>query len=348
MSRTVRQSKASLPGSFGSRGEPQLEEPVTHERPTVLYLGGFGRSGTTLLARSLGGLPGAVSVGELVHLWERGVRADERCGCGAPFSQCEFWREVGGKAFGGWSSLDIEHVVALKRRVDRNRFIPMLAAPSPPRRFRADLDEYADLLTKVYSAVREVSGAQVIVDSSKHPSTAFLLARVDAVDLRVVHVVRDSRGVAYSWLKQVRRPEATGAGAPALMPTYSPARSALLWDAHNALFSVLRTRPLPSTRVRYEDLLANTHGELGRVAAFAGLTRAELSAAHLGPGWVDLSVGHTVAGNPMRFRTGRLRLRADEQWREGLSRARQRQIAALTAPLRLSYGYRSSVRGGAQ
>ena len=41
----------------------------------VLFVGGLGRSGSTLLARMLGTIPGMVSVGELVHLWKRGPRA---------------------------------------------------------------------------------------------------------------------------------------------------------------------------------------------------------------------------------------------------------------------------------
>ena len=48
----------------------------------VLYIGGLGRSGTTLLERILGELPGACALGEVVHLWDRDVRADERCACG--------------------------------------------------------------------------------------------------------------------------------------------------------------------------------------------------------------------------------------------------------------------------
>src|SRR4029450_12109098 len=68
--------------------------PSGQPRPTVLYLGGLGRSGTTVLERVLGELPGVCSVGELVHLWRRGVLDDETCGCGSAFSACPFWSEV--------------------------------------------------------------------------------------------------------------------------------------------------------------------------------------------------------------------------------------------------------------
>jgi len=49
---------------------------------TVLFIGGLGRSGSTLLDRMLGRLDDVWSVGELVHLWERGLSQNNRCGCG--------------------------------------------------------------------------------------------------------------------------------------------------------------------------------------------------------------------------------------------------------------------------
>ena len=66
----------------------------------VLFIGGLGRSGSTLVDRVLGQTPGVCSVGELVFLWERGLLANERCGCGEPFDGCPFWKEVGVRAFG--------------------------------------------------------------------------------------------------------------------------------------------------------------------------------------------------------------------------------------------------------
>ena len=82
---------------------------------TVLYVGGLGRSGSTLLDRMLGRLDDVWSVGELVHLWERGLKENNRCGCGRCFADCPFWRRVGEVAFGGWDTLDADEVLALRR-----------------------------------------------------------------------------------------------------------------------------------------------------------------------------------------------------------------------------------------
>ena len=93
---------STSPGNL-SRPSSGQQSP---DRPRVLYLGGLGRSGTTVLERVLGELPGTCSVGELVHLWRRGVLDDETCGCGEPFSRCPFWSEVLRDAFGRITEYD--------------------------------------------------------------------------------------------------------------------------------------------------------------------------------------------------------------------------------------------------
>jgi hypothetical protein len=95
----------------------------------VLYVGGWGRSGSTLLSHMLGHLDGHVAVGELRYVWQGGVAGNELCGCGKPFGQCEFWQAVGQRAFGGWDSVDVGEVLELEAAVLRHRNVPALAAP---------------------------------------------------------------------------------------------------------------------------------------------------------------------------------------------------------------------------
>lgn len=90
----------------------------------VLFVGGLGRSGSTLLELILAQHPDVCAVGEVVHLWERALGGDERCGCGERFTACDFWQRVGEHAFGGWSAVDRDDVLALKATVDRTRHIP--------------------------------------------------------------------------------------------------------------------------------------------------------------------------------------------------------------------------------
>ncbi len=77
----------------------------------------------------------------------------------------------------------------------------------------------------------------------------------------------------------------------------------------------------------------------GGIAGFADLPVSADDLRFLGAGHADLTTSHTVAGNPMRFRTGRIELRRDDAWRQQLPRRQQRVISALTAPLLARYGY---------
>jgi hypothetical protein len=303
----------------------------------VLYIGGFGRSGSTLVERILGQLPGFCSSGEVVFLWQRGLIDGQLCGCGTPVPECDFWSRVGKTAFGGWDQIDASEMLALQKQVDRNRYIPSMVAPKLRPGAQADLDRYTEVLSKLYRAIGEVAGAKVVIDASKHASTAFLLRRVPGIDLRVVHLVRDSRGVAYSWTKEVKKPEVTGDDA--FMPQYSPSSSGRQWVAYNLMFDALGV--LDRTMLlRYEALMANPREGLERILAHAGEPVTPDSFNFLGDGWVDLGVDHTVAGNPMRFHQGRLDLRMDDAWRTKLAAKDRKIVSALTGPLLLRYGYR--------
>jgi hypothetical protein len=55
--------------------------------------------------------------------------------------------------------------------------------------------------------------------------------------------------------------------------------------------------------------------------------------------WADLSVAHTVSGNPMRFKTGRTRICLDDEWRTAMATKDRLTVTGLTLPLLRHYGY---------
>lgn len=346
------------------------ETSLTSSR--VVFIGGSGRSGSTLIERLLGELPSVCNVGEVVHLWERGLLRGETCGCGTPFPACPFWARVGEVAFGGWDQLDVARFLEVKSSVDRNRHIFRLAASRRPgggsRRGQAERPGeasiggsaaawtsaepatvgglpsrarwYADTYARLYAAIAQVSGCQVVVDSSKHASLAFCLHLSADIDLRIVHVVRDSRAVAYSWTKRIRRPEAA-ADSDEFMPTFSPIRSAMLWNTLNLGFGLLSALGVPVRQIRYEDFVADPPVSLAELAEFACGPGdfTEVIAGFLARDQAKLGRSHTASGNPMRFATGSIAFRADQAWREALHPRDRAVVLALTLPLLARYGY---------
>jgi len=305
------------------------------DRVPVAFVGGMGRSGSTLISRVLGAVPGFVSVGELHYLWDQGVRANRLCGCGVAFLDCPFWTDVGTTAFGGWAELDAAGAQALRKRVARNRFVPLLARPGLSSAFARDLREYATLMGRVQRAIHEVSGGAVVVDTSKYPSSAYVLRHVPDTDVRVVHLIRSSYGVAYSWTKSVRRPD-----HERRMARFPPARVAAEWTAYNAMYDGLAALGVPTLRLRYEDFVAEPRTQLRRIVEFLGRAAQDTDLGFLSAEGVELPRDHSVAGNPMRFRSGPEPITLDEQWRSALPRGSRLVVGALTAPGLLRYGYR--------
>jgi Sulfotransferase family len=296
--------------------------------PRVLYIGGLGRSGTTLLERLLGQIDGVQTLGETVHLWTRGVLRNETCGCSLPFHDCPFWDAVGRTAFGGWSNVDVPHVLAMRRRVDRLRRVPgMLAHPG------AEVQAYSALFRDVYLAAQQASRARLIVDSSKHPSMVYCLRSQPDLDVRVVHLVRDPRAVAYSWAKTVERPEA--GDEQKFMSKYSAARAASLWNVENLAVSGLSRLDVPVLRVSYEAMVEQPASTVRKLLEFAGMpadVRIPIDGHR-----VTLEPTHSVSGNPLRFRTGALDIRRDDEWQASLAPRDRAVVSAITAPLRAVY-----------
>lgn len=302
--------------------------------PTVCYIGGYGRSGSTLLERLVSHVGEVQPLGEVLYLWKHGAPAGERCGCGLLFMDCSFWTKVGDHAYGGWEGLPGDMVAALRERVLRMKYLPGLVTGLSPSGRRLSRDRLARLAEQLYAAAAEVSGRQVLVDSSKHPSYAYLLRR-SRIDLRAVLIVRDPRGVAHSWSKTMQRPEVMS--ATTYMPRYSVAASAARWTAYNFTFSLLGRLGVPLLVVRYEDLVADPSQTVADVLRFLDVEGAP---GELGQPVIDLTPSHSAAGNPMRFTSGPISLVADDAWRREMKPWRQRLVTALTLVSRRRYGYR--------
>lgn len=307
----------------------------------VLFIAGMGRSGSTLLDRLLGACEGICSVGELRYIWRLGFIEDQFCGCGERFSACTFWRDVVREAFGAADRVDAARFDREQEDLLRLRNLPGIirGAPSPARRALA-YREFRDLHARLYRAILDVSGARVVVDSSKNPVYGLLVRRTPGVDVRTVHLVRDSRAVVASLGRATRDPAVEGRRA------YRYRRGALMgsinWTAINALTAAIFPRGPKTVRLRYEDVAAEPRWAIRRVLRMLGEGSAPPEAG--ADGTFDLGVQHTVAGNPMRMEQGPVAVRVDARWREELTPGARALTTALTWPLLLRYGYRLDTR----
>ena len=307
---------------------------MSDERGKVLYVVGLGRSGSTILSNSLGQIGGYFSAGELNFIWRHNVIENRLCGCGRPFRECPVWTKVMDEAYGGMDVVDPREMMRLQASGTRTRHIPLMLAPRGERVLRERLEKLLMNYRRLYEAIASVTGSRVVVDSSKEPAHGYAMSMVPGVDFRVVHLIRDPRAAAYSWLKKKPQPDSEEIEH---MVRFSPAKSSALWDTWNASAETLwRRSPERYLRLRYEDFVAEPRKSLARILGLVGVT-AELPLA--GEREVRLGVSHTVSGNPNRFETGAVELRPDQEWISSMSPRDRALVTALTLPLLKHYGY---------
>jgi hypothetical protein len=319
---------------------------VDHDstRPVVVYIAGSGRSGSTLLERTIGQMPGYVNVGEAVELFRTVLTKSlagkpVQCGCGASVLECPFWTSVADRAFGGWDRDDVADIARRQRAVAAQRHLPKLLGLAPrDASFEADLAAYLEVYVRLYRAVLAESGAGVVVDASKWPGQGVALARSHDIDLRVLHLVRDVRGVSAAWAKAgVVKP--TSGERRETMTTHNPLTTAARWSLFQLEVKALGARASRRTQVRYEDFVTAPGPEVTRALTALDTPVPAGGPAHVRDRTVHLDPSHGLAGNPSRFTHGAVRLRSDEDWRCQLSGSRRAGVAALGLPGLLACGY---------
>ena len=161
-------------------------------KPGMIYIAGYGRSGSTILDVLLGNHPDIFGAGELNKLFVLHRQADV-CSCGSPLRACEFWRAVLDRAFGDLPGMTVE--AAGRLTLARERW--------PARQIDGESGPgYTGLWSALLEAILTESGKNWVVDSSKSGRNS--RGRIGALTglglpaLKVVHLVRDPRAVMRS------------------------------------------------------------------------------------------------------------------------------------------------------
>lgn len=305
-------------------------------KPIVLSIIGSGRSGSTLLDVALGSHPMVEGVGALQRLPRSGWVRDEnrRCSCGAQIDRCPFWTSVLRAWTADVGEDAVERYIGLQDHFERSsRLWPRLLIEE--RRPSQGIETYGAVTASLYRAIAAVGGRPIVLDSSKKPIRTFALIASDRLDVRVIHLVRDGRGVVWSRLKALERNVA--GGIPSDRSSTPPWRTTLHWAQANIESEmVARHNAGKSVRVTYESLVTDPVAAFGRIAPLVGTDLSQLGQALVTGS--PLSPGHRVAGNRMRM-AGNVRLRPDLEWTEKLPEGDARTFWLMAGWLARRYGY---------
>ncbi len=240
------------------------------ERPRtrLLYISGYGRSGSTLLDIALGQHPRLFGAGEVAAFTRSSWIDNDYCACGAPLQSCPFWGEV----VETWSS---GHARALEAyRADHQRVESILAPARLARRMAPGWwkRRIAEPTAALFRTIAERSGCSVVIDSSKLPGRGLALLGNPQLEVFAVHLVRDPRAVVWSMSKKIKRQ--VEAGVQRELNPKPSLYTALRWMIVNlaAELLMLRAGRGRALRVRYEDFVANPGETLHRILSLLGET----------------------------------------------------------------------------
>ncbi|HOV86762.1 MAG TPA: sulfotransferase [Syntrophobacteraceae bacterium] len=300
----------------------------------LLYIAGYGRSGSTILEAMLGTDPRVFPTGEMSRFWEMVQDPSILCSCGEPVQSCPLWGRVLQRVLP--DSPPPGSLRKLMRRVEGSR--TKTGRPSTD-----DLRTYERITRRLFSALTEQldSLVRVLVDSSKtaygHCNRPGMLHRLfPESEVRVLHLVRDVRGVAFSMRKGLNRNlERNGKGGWNLLNFF---RAIIGWTYANMRAASLK-KTLPRGRyllVRYEDFVLSAPAVLDRVRDFLGLEPPDgLSDPVFLQGRFER---HQLAGNRNRF-DATVAIRPDFRWKKELKPLEKALALGLGWPLMKRFDY---------
>jgi hypothetical protein len=301
----------------------------------VIYIAGQGRSGSTLIDRILGTLDGVASMAEVYRVLKDGVVAQKCCACGAGIETCPFWSGVMARM----DPIKVANSLMLQDAIDHSRYVLALLTGQYSPHFRNKLEAYKIFLQQFYEAIAQQTGCRILVDSSKVPSRALILSKLPNIDVHLVHLVRDVRGVIYAWQSDKYDP-ASGQS----INKFPAHQTFAAWVFRNFMCELIGHQ-IPYYRIRYETFVQHPQKVMQNlVGNLAPL--AEQTIPFLDERSIKLPLTHSIGGNPDRFQSGVTRIIPDNRWISELSPFVKGLSAVLGSPLLYRYGYFCKIFSG--
>lgn len=318
----------------------------------IIHIIGSGRSGSTILDRTLGHHPEAFSAGEIINLRIEYYR-NSLCGCGQSIRGCEFWNPVLLDMSRELGKTPEEFMLDFHQKMEdqgnnkqeklrRLKNALGLLLNLPPQ-FFSDTTLY-DNSAALYEKVFEHSGATVIVDSSKSIARSLFLSRLLPQYRHIfVHLVRDGRGVLNSYFKKSYELKITDEKDEVIHKEmdkeleHSPEGIINKWVKGNRLIEkIIFVFGLQkqAMMIRFEDFLNAPIDTISRVLEKVGLVYH--------PSMLNFEFGdnHIVCGNPSRLNAMKLQKEKEKNWAEELRPDLMEKFLASDAPkINEKYGY---------
>ncbi len=293
-----------------------------------VFLTSHAFSGSTLTSFLLGSHPDVATVGMLTGPAKHLDLTTYRCSCGKLFQQDPFWQDVTRAVNQYGAPYTLNQQLGTRIELGSNSLIRRLRTDS----LRSNaLEKCRDWLmfnfwpghkqemhrlvqrNEIFArAVLDVSGKPIFLDTSKDPMRIRYLRLSPQIDLYVIHLVRDVRGVVASILS--RRSDMN----------VKQATNHWLVAEHNIRRHLNNVPESRQTLVRYEDVTANPLETLNRLFTFMGVKPLVKMVDYR-------EADNHILGNKMR-KQSTSEIKVDERWRTVLSDSQLQLINRITGP----------------
>jgi hypothetical protein len=264
------------------------------EPPMMIYIMGRGHNGSTVLDGILGNAMEIESVGELVSGLSR--YPDELVSTGETMAESAYWKKIVSRYAETSGREPVESFAWLARCTHPRRFSTWLCAGSQhPAALKA-----LSINTHLASAIAEVSGKPLVLDSSKEYSRGLFLCKFYPRS-KIIHLIRSPIATVHSYQKRptfkiLRR-------SFKMRPRTAPLAICTVlcsWSVGCLLGSIVKyLYPARVLTVRYEDVCVRPRQELETIGTFIGVDLSPLAATIEAKR--PLAIGHNIGGNKMRF-----------------------------------------------
>ena len=297
----------------------------------VLYISGFERSGTTLISNILNQSDNFISVGELGNIWRKKLFDNSNCSCGLKITDCDFWKNVLKES--GIGESDSAFLQKNIKYTD-NFYLLYKYLPNLFTFFKPNVRKLVEITERVYKAIDLLNSGKVIVDDMKQPLYGEMLLKNPNIDLYIVQVVRDPRGVIHSDLKRSKQNHPFYSKQKFLLP-----RLCVVWNLVYKTANKMFSNNSKFISIKYEDFVESPEKYVDIISNFVG---EEIDAKKFikGNKIKFFKENHHIGGHH-KFENKEVVLAQDESWKNDSSRLNIKIIEMFCGRLMKKYGYKN-------
>jgi hypothetical protein len=240
-------------------------------------------------------------------------------------TNCEIWHKIGSKFLDSQGHYNSNWMYEYQTHIEKQRAIWKQVLGI--YRHHENL-QYQLYMYNIFKNLQELSLCTTVIDSSKSVGRALALLKNNKLDVKVIHLVRDPRGLYYSFQKK-----------DVITPVKNIFSVATYWNTTNILADLIKIhyRKNKVIRIRYEDLVTKPYKTIDQIGQFLNENLADVKEKIEND--EPLERAHIVSGNRLRTQKSALKLKPDLEWKKKLKFHQRNFLSIACFPLMLTYGY---------